>query len=322
MGREETRPRSGRGRYHQLEWDACLAAHVSRQAALWFAEDVGCEGDWTSIAVVPAASRSCLDIVVRQAGVVCGLAAAEQVVAVADPGLVWQPVIPDGAVVGPGAVIATLTGFTRAVLGAERVLLNFLGRLSGIATATRRLVDTVEGLPCEIYDTRKTVPGWRLLDKLAVRAGGGCNHRLGLYDGILIKDNHLAALDAGGMGPAAAVLAARDFLARTFAHQRAASMVVEVEVDSVSQAEQVLAVRPDVVLLDNMAADDLGRCVAIRDALAPEVVLEASGGIRPDTVRQIAATGVDRISTGWPTHAAPWLDIALDWPREQRSAGP
>jgi nicotinate-nucleotide pyrophosphorylase (carboxylating) len=199
------------------------------------------------------------------------------------------------------------------VLAAERVVLNLLGRMSGVATATRRFVDAVAGTRCRVFDTRKTVPGWRLLDKYAVRMGGGWNHRMGLNDAILIKDNHLAALAAAGVGPAEAVRWARAFVAATFPPARAAGMVVEIEVDSIGQLEAVLPAAPDIVLLDNMANDLLAACVALRDRIRPAVVLEASGGVRPETVAAIARTGVDRVSAGWPTHHAPWLDVALDW---------
>jgi nicotinate-nucleotide pyrophosphorylase (carboxylating) len=200
------------------------------------------------------------------------------------------------------------------VLTAERVILNLMGRLSGIATATRRLVDAVAGTSCRVYDTRKTVPGWRLLDKYATRVGGGWNHRLGLYDAILIKDNHLAALKAAGIAPAEAVRRARAFLGKAFPPERAAAMVVEIEIDSIDQLRPVLEAKPDVILLDNMQPEELSACVAMRNATAAHVTLEASGGIRPETVATIAQTGVDRVSTGWPTHDAPWLDVALDWP--------
>jgi nicotinate-nucleotide pyrophosphorylase (carboxylating) len=182
-----------------------------------------------------------------------------------------------------------------------------------VATATRRLVAALAGTPCRVYDTRKTVPGWRLLDKYAVRLGGGWNHRMGLYDAILIKDNHLAALAAAGISPAEAVQRARGFVAATFPPSRSDAMVVEIEIDSPSSLPAVLAAGPDIVLLDNMTLSQLASCVATRNAARPEVVLEASGGIRPETVAEIARTGVDRVSSGWPTHDAPWLDVALDW---------
>ncbi len=299
--------------FRQSSWDDHLAAHVAAAAAGWLAEDLGHECDWTSVSLIPADASSELRVVSRTAGVVAGLPAAAAVVAVADPRLEFTPTVADGARVAAGQTIATLAGATRSVLTAERVVLNLLGRMSGVATAVRRLVDAAEGTPCRVYDTRKTVPGWRLLDKYAVRMGGGWNHRTGLYDAILIKDNHLAALRAAGLGPDEAVRRARAFVEKTFPPSRSRSMVVEIEIDSFDQLAAVLAAGPDVVLLDNMHVEELARCVAERHRLAPQVVLEASGGIRPETVPAIAATGVDRVSTGWPTHHAPWLDIALDW---------
>jgi nicotinate-nucleotide pyrophosphorylase (carboxylating) len=299
--------------FRQSAWDDHLARHVADAARSWFAEDLGHECDWTSVALVPAGASAKLDVVARRTGVVAGLEAAAIVARVADEQLEWRSLVADGAVVAAGAVVATLGGPTRSVLTAERVVLNLLGRMSGVATATRQLVDAVAGTPCRIYDTRKTVPGWRLLDKLAVRLGGGWNHRMGLYDAILIKDNHLAAAAESDLGPAAAVLRARQFVAATFPPQRAADVVVEIEVDSLEQLKAALPAGPDVVLLDNMPPDEIARAVGLRNGLAPEVVLEASGGVRPETVRLIAETGVDRVSTGWPTHGAPWLDLALDW---------
>lgn len=299
--------------YRQVHWDDHLARHVATLAVGWLAEDLGHECDWTSVSLIEAAARSELAVVSRRAGVIAGLPAAAVVAAAADRGLAFAPRVADGTTVAAGDTVATLAGPTRSVLAAERTVLNLLGRLSGIATATRRLVDAVAGTPCRVYDTRKTVPGWRLLDKYATRAGGGWNHRLGLYDAILIKDNHLAALAAAGIEPAAAVRRARAFLRQTFPPSRAEAMVVEIELDSPAQLEPVLAAGPDIVLLDNMRPADLAGCVAVRDRVAPQVVLEASGGIRPETVAAIARAGVDRVSTGWPAHDAPWLDVALDW---------
>jgi nicotinate-nucleotide pyrophosphorylase (carboxylating) len=299
--------------YRQVRWDDHLARHVATLAAGWLAEDLGHECDWTSVSLIEAAARSELAVVSRRAGVIAGLPAAAIVAAATDRGLAFAPRVADGTTVAAGDTVATLAGPTRSVLAAERTVLNLLGRLSGIATATRRLVDAVAGTPCRVYDTRKTVPGWRLLDKYATRAGGGWNHRLGLYDAILIKDNHLAALAAAGIEPAAAVRRARAFLRQTFPPSRAEAMVVEIELDSPAQLEPVLAAGPDIVLLDNMPPADLAGCVAVRDRVAPQVVLEASGGIRPETVAAIARAGVDRVSTGWPAHDAPWLDVALDW---------
>jgi nicotinate-nucleotide pyrophosphorylase (carboxylating) len=299
--------------FQQLRWDDHLARHVADLASGWLAEDLGHECDWTSVGLVPAESESRLLVVARSAGVIAGLPAAAVVAAACDPRLVFEPRVADGTLVAGGDTVATLAGPTRSVLAAERVALNLLGRLSGIATATRRLVDAVAGTPCRVYDTRKTVPGWRLLDKYATRAGGGWNHRLGLYDAVLIKDNHLAALAAAGSEPADAVRLARSFLAQTFPPTRAEAMVVEIEIDSLPQLEPVLLAGPDIVLLDNMTPDELAGCVVVRNRIAPRIVLEASGGIRPETVAEVARSGVDRVSTGWPTHNAPWLDIALDW---------
>ncbi|MFM9010307.1 MAG: carboxylating nicotinate-nucleotide diphosphorylase [Planctomycetota bacterium] len=314
MTRPSTPPRDRScPEFVQLAWDEPLAAHVGRLARDWFVEDLAHECDWTSISLVPPDARSELAVVARKPGVIAGLPAAAVVAATCDPDLVLRPRAADGDLVVAGATVATLAGATRSVLAAERTALNLLGRVSGVATATRRLVDAVGNARCRVYDTRKTVPGWRLLDKYATRMGGGWNHRLGLYDAILIKDNHLAAAAERGLSPAAAVETSRAFVAKTFPPQRSAAMVVEVEIDSFAQLAPVLVQRPDVVLLDNMGVEELRRCVALRDEQAPEVVLEASGGIHPDTVAGIAATGVDRVSTGWPTHDAPWLDVALDW---------
>jgi nicotinate-nucleotide pyrophosphorylase (carboxylating) len=304
---------SGPG-FRQLHWDDHLARHVTARAQAWLVEDLGHECDWTSVSIVPADARSSLSVVVRKPGVVAGLPAASVVAKVADPELVFEPLAEDGTSVSAGQAIAKLSGHTRSVLSAERVILNLMGRLSGVATATRRLVDAVAGTSCRVYDTRKTVPGWRLLDKYATRVGGGWNHRLGLYDAILIKDNHLAALRAEGIKPDEAVRRGRAFLGKAFQPERAAAMVVEIEIDSIDQLGPVLESRPDIVLLDNMQPDELAACVAMRNAKAPTVILEASGGIRPETVAGVASSGVDRVSTGWPTHDAPWLDIALDWP--------
>jgi nicotinate-nucleotide pyrophosphorylase (carboxylating) len=299
--------------FRQSEWNEHLAGHVAARAVEWFAEDLGHECDWTSVGLIDRSARSELDVVARKPGVIAGLAAAGIVAGVADAGLEWRPLVADASVVEAGARVAVLAGATRSVLAAERVVLNLLGRMSGVATATRRLVDAVAGTRCRVYDTRKTVPGWRLLDKYAVRMGGGWNHRMGLYDAILIKDNHLAALAAAGISPAAAVTRARAFVSATFPPSRAETMVVEIEIDAVETLESVLEAGPDIVLLDNMTPAELAACVATRDSVRADVVLEASGGIRLDTVAEIARTGVDRVSTGWPTHDAPWLDVALDW---------
>jgi nicotinate-nucleotide pyrophosphorylase (carboxylating) len=193
----------------------------------------------------------------------------------------------------------------RSILSGERTALNFLQRLSGIATLTRRFVAVVADLPCKILDTRKTTPGWRLLEKYAVRCGGGNNHRMGLSDAILIKDNHLAAIGPQPDAVAHAVKRARAKYANGFP--------VEVEVDDVKQFDVAIASGPDIILLDNMALDQMREAVRRRNELAPGIVLEASGGVSLSTVRAIAETGVDRISVGALTHSAVALDIALDY---------
>ncbi len=299
--------------FHQVSWSDALADHVAEAAADWFSEDLGHECDWTSVGLIPTDDFSELDVVVREQGVIAGLEAAAVVARVAGSGLAWQPVVTEGSRVTPGTVVARLTGPTQSVLAAERVILNLLGRMSGVAWATRQLVDAVRGTACHIYDTRKTVPGWRLLDKYAVGLGGGFNHRLGLYDAILIKDNHLAALAVDAIGPAEAVRRARAFVATAFPPARAQAMIVEVELDGLTDFADVLAAEPDVILLDNMPPEMLAEAVTTRNSIGSATILEASGGVRLDTVATIARTGVDRISTGWPTHHAPWLDVALDW---------
>ena len=299
--------------HSQLDWNDQLEAAVRRAVPDWFVEDLGFEADWTSVALVPPEAMAKLAVVARCPGVVAGLHAAAGVIDAAGERLIWEPLVADGDALVAGTVVARLAGPTRSILQVERVLLNLLGRLSGVATATQQLVDAVAGTGCRIYDTRKTVPGWRLLDKYAVRCGGGWNHRLGLFDAILIKDNHLAAVAKTGMDPAAAVLRARQFIEQTFPPARAAAMVVEIEVDAPAQAQAVLAAHPDIVLLDNMSTEELCACVSLRDQMAKQVVLEASGGINLTSVRRVAETGVDRISTGMPTHASAWLDLGLDW---------
>jgi len=272
-------------------------------------EDLGISGDRTTMALVPADADGAAVFVARSTGVLAGLPAAALVAEVFDPNLSFHPLRSDGETVHRGDRIATIRGTMRSILMAERTMLNFLQRLSGVATNTRRYVDAVAGLPVTILDTRKTTPGWRLLEKYAVRMGGGQNHRVGLYDGILIKDNHLAVLadysDPIGM----AIRRAR---------QAAPDLPIEIEVDSFDQFVRALACSPDIILLDNMTHDELRACVDQRRARTVPVQLEASGGVTLGTVRSIAETGVDRISVGALTHSAVALDIALDFEEDAR----
>ena len=261
------------------------------------AEDLGRAGDVTSLACIDADAVMTVQFAARQAGVVAGLACARIAVALMDPRATFEALVADGDDVGAGAVLARVSGNARAILSAERVALNLLGRLCGIATLTAAYVKAVEGTRARITDTRKTTPGLRALEKYAVRCGGGINHRFGLDDAILIKDNHVAA--CGGVGPA---------LAR--AKAAAGHLTpVEVEVDSLSQLDEALPFAPDVIMLDNFSPDDLAEAVRLAGG---KVTLEASGGVSLQTVRTIAEAGVDVISVGALTHSAPTLDVGLD----------
>jgi nicotinate-nucleotide pyrophosphorylase (carboxylating) len=282
-------------------------AAAARLIELALAEDLGHAGDLTCRALVDSAERATVAVVARQAGILAGAPVAQLVFKTIDPEIEWHQSTADGTRLEAGTVIATVSGPLRSLLTAERTALNFLTHLSGVATLTRRFVDAAAGTRASILDTRKTLPGYRSLEKYAVRAGGGTNHRMGLYDGVLIKDNHLAAWTAAGKPISQAVAEARRVLEP--------GLPVEVEVDTLEQLRDALKTRPDVVLLDNMNLATLRQAVAERDASAAGVLLEASGGVTLETVRAIAETGVDRISVGVLTHSAPAVDIALDWRR-------
>lgn len=274
---------------------------------LALAEDLRDAGDITSNALIDESARGVVSVVVRQNGVLCGLLVTEMVMAAADPDVDVQLVARDGDWITAGTSVATLTGSVRSLLAGERTVLNFLTHLSGVATLTRAFVDAVSGAGAKILDTRKTLPGWRLLQKYGVRCGGGFNHRIGLFDAVLIKDNHLAAW---GNAPGRPSIAAAVAMAR---ERVPPGTPIEVEVDTLDQLREVLPSAPDFVLLDNMGCDNLRLAVAIRDQRAPGVLLEASGGVTLETVRAIAEAGVDRISIGALTHSAPALDIGFDW---------
>jgi nicotinate-nucleotide pyrophosphorylase (carboxylating) len=313
----------------QTFWDSRVAESWAAILRLAIEEDLGAAGDCTTLALVADDVVGRADVMARRRGVVAGLPAIEMTLAAVDSRLRWSPRAADGQPVEKGLCVGTIDGPARGMLGVERILLNLLGRLSGIATLTRQYVELVAGTGARIYDTRKTTPGWRRLEKYAVRCGGGCNHRGGLDEAVLIKDNHLA-FGAGPKGdspifvgtkigtvpdvatrftPAEAVVRARQFAAE----RGAADMIVEVEVDTLEQLGAVLPVRPDIVLLDNMNPSQLRQAVLRRDAVDAGVELEASGGIDLTTVRRIAETGVERISVGALTHSAVALDFGLDW---------
>ncbi|UDL86994.1 carboxylating nicotinate-nucleotide diphosphorylase [Mesorhizobium sp. PAMC28654] len=261
-------------------------------------EDLGRAGDLTTNAIVPADHLETMVMTTRQPGRIAGLDLAVLAFQLIDPAIQVKIERPDGSAVQAGDVIATVSGPGRGLLTAERTALNFLSHLSGIATATGSVVEAVRGHKARIVCTRKTTPGLRALEKYAVRAGGGSNHRFGLDDAVLIKDNHIAI--AKGIRPAIErVRASVGHLVK-----------VEVEVDTLDQLTQALDLGVDAVLLDNMSLEDLGKAVAMVDGRA---ITEASGRITPTTAPAIAATGVDLISIGWLTHSAPVLDIGLDY---------
>jgi nicotinate-nucleotide pyrophosphorylase (carboxylating) len=261
------------------------------------AEDLGRAGDVTTLATVDPDLEVQWVLRARSAGVLAGLDAAALTLRLIDPKAVLQPRLSEGATLAAGDVIATLHGKAQSLLMAERVMLNFLGSLSGIASLTARYVEAVKGTNAKITCTRKTTPGLRALQKKAVRLGGGSNHRFGLDDAILIKDNHVAA--AGGIVPA---------LTRAKAYG-GHLLPIEVEVDSLAQLEEALPFAPTCIMLDNFSLADLRAALA---RVAGAVTLEASGGVNLTTVADIAATGVDYISVGALTHSAPCLDLGLD----------
>jgi nicotinate-nucleotide pyrophosphorylase (carboxylating) len=295
-----------------MDFNPAETSAFDRLLALALDEDLGATGDVTSRALIPPEMTGAAVLVARAGGVIAGLPAARRTFARVDPGLSFQHEVEDGTRVEAGARLATVRGRMTSILTAERTALNFVQRLSGVATQTRRHVDLVAGLPVKILDTRKTTPGWRLLEKYAVRQGGGHNHRMGLYDAILIKDNHLAALPIADWA-----LRIEDAMRRARGFQP--SVWVEIEVDNLDQFDIALDCRPDIILLDNMRPHEIREAVERRNAecdaesVHDQVSLEASGGITMDTVRAIAETGVDRISVGALTHSAPALDIALDY---------
>ena len=260
-------------------------------------EDLGRIGDITTDACVPEGTQATARLVARLPGIIAGMDLAAMAFHLIEPGLRFTAERSDGVRVGPGQVVAQIAGPARGILSAERVALNFLSHLSGIATATRDVSDTIAHTKCRVVCTRKTTPGLRAVEKYAVRCGGGANHRFGLDDAILIKDNHIAI--AGGI---------RQALARARAH--AGHLIkIEVEVDTLQQLEEALAGKVDAVLLDNMSPSMLRDAVKM---VKGRVITEASGRITPDNAASMAETGVNLISVGWVTHSAQILDIGLD----------
>ena len=321
-----------------LEFGTTEQSAANRLIALALCEDLGGgppflpTADLTTSTLV-GPEEGTVQITARQAGVLAGLPIIPQVIEQFDPSIRWTPQAADGETLAAGQSVGLLTGSVRSLLVMERTMLNFLTHLSGIATLTATFVRLLTGTKASLFDTRKTLPGWRALAKYAVRAGGGKNHRIGLYDQVLVKDNHLgywqashpateqsattprsstaesAAAGTISGGPAAA--------ARLLRERLGAGIVIQIEVDTLEQLQELLTSPVDLILLDNMSLDQLRTAVALRDKTAPQIHLEASGGVRLETVRAIAETGVDRISVGALTHSAPTLDHGFDWPAAQ-----
>lgn len=269
------------------------------------AEDLS-KGDITTEALIPAHQLGIGFIIAKQEGILAGLDVAKRVFQRVDPGLKVDILLQDGIRVKPGDRIAKIEGNVSSILKAERVALNFLQRLSGIATETNRYVERVKALPVKIMDTRKTTPGLRSLEKYAVRVGGGKNHRMNLGDAILIKDNHLVALRREGLGIKEAIAKARQNALRL---QEAKQVKIEIEVKTVGEALEAVEARADIIMLDNMTLEDMREAVK---AARGRALVEASGGVTLDNVRAVAETGVDFISIGALTHSAKALDISLE----------
>ncbi|MDZ7600332.1 MAG: carboxylating nicotinate-nucleotide diphosphorylase [Hoeflea sp.] len=263
-------------------------------------EDLGRAGDITTNATIGADRTATADMNSREAGIIAGLPLARAAFRLIDPAISFEALVEDGARIEPGAMIARISGPARGVLSAERVALNYLMHLSGIATHTARFAEAIAHTKARVTCTRKTIPGLRSVEKYAVRCGGGSSHRYGLDDAILIKDNHIAV--AGGIVPA--LRAAKDFAGHL--------VKIEIEVDTLAQFAEVLEEGADVCLLDNMGPDLLRQAVAMNRSTRQPVTLEASGNVNLETIRAIAETGVDFISTSKITMAAPTLDIGLD----------
>ncbi|MCZ1266358.1 MULTISPECIES: carboxylating nicotinate-nucleotide diphosphorylase [Paenibacillus] len=265
----------------------------------WLREDVGA-GDVTTNVTIPAGSQSKAVIHAKDNGIIAGITVAELVFQVVDPGLAFTPMVKDGDAVTHGTILAEVEGSTHSLLTGERLALNLLQRMSGIATRTRTYVDALEGLSTRLVDTRKTTPGHRLLEKYAVRVGGGANHRFGLYDAVMIKDNHIKG--AGGITEA--VQRARAVIPHT--------MTIEVETENMEQVREALQAGSDIIMLDNMHPDRMREAVALIREQAPHVKVEASGNVSLNTIRGIAESGVDVISVGRLTYSFESLDISLD----------
>ena len=274
-----------------------LSPATEQLLQLALAEDLN-GGDVSSQATIPATLEAKAVVQAKASGIIAGLAVAERVCTLVDPRLVWVALIDDGTPIEPGMIVASMTGSARSILMAERTMLNFLQRLSGIASLTARYQAQLEGTQAQLVDTRKTTPGWRALEKAAVRAGGGHNHRFNLSDGVMLKDNHLAL---SGMDIAGAVARARAYAPHT--------VRIEVETETLAAVAEALAAGADIIMLDNMSLETMREAVQM---INKQALVEASGGITLERIRAVAETGVDLISCGAITHSATALDLSLD----------
>ncbi|OPH51221.1 nicotinate-nucleotide diphosphorylase (carboxylating) [Paenibacillus ferrarius] len=272
---------------------------IRKQIRLWLEEDIG-TGDVTTLTTIPLEHVSKGIIHVKEDGIVCGLRIAQEVFAVVDASLRFETKVAEGSSVLKGTILAEVEGNTRSILLGERLSLNLMQRMSGIATKTREFVNALDGLSTRLVDTRKTTPGHRLLEKYAVRVGGGHNHRFGLYDAVMIKDNHIK----GSGGITQGVRSARQQIPHT--------MKIEVEVEDFVQLEEALASGADIIMLDNMVPSKMKEAVSIIKSKAPHIVVEGSGSVSVETIKAMAESGVDVISVGRLTYSVAVLDISLD----------
>ena len=305
--------------FHQCQWDDYFTGRLASIAAIGNRGRFGpCRRFDDLLACSPGRYRPGFDFSKAIGGGRRFARRARPLLDAVDQNLTWSPEAHDGQAVEQGGRIGVISGPAQGLFAVERLLLNFLGRLSGIATLTRKYVELAAGTQARIFDTRKTTPGWRRLEKYAVRCGGGWNHRSGLFEAVLIKDNHLAwgadsHREVSRLHPGRSGVAARRYIAEHAAKTDPSATIIEVEVDTLEQLDQVLPAGPDIVLLDNMSIEQLREAVARREKINPNVELEASGGVTLSTVRQIAESGIERISVGALTHSAAALDFGLDW---------
>ena len=307
----------------KLVLDSATKADIIALTRMALTEDIGNADlnvavDCTTLAVVPDEVGAQATFVSRESGIISGVALTEIVLEEFAPEIQLEKHVEDGAEVVRSVPIATMQGEARKILMMERTCLNFMCRLSGIASLTSKFVGLTTGTAAQILDTRKTTPGWRRIEKYAVTCGGGHNHRMGLYDAVMIKDNHIAMygnhIDNHQLSVSEAVRMAKEWVEQN--HERlphGKGTIVQIEVDTIEQLKTALIAGPDIVLLDNMSVKQLADCVALRNEINNDVLLEASGGVNLESVAQIAKTGVERISSGALTHSARNFDIGLDW---------